>query len=351
MTTTVERRVRRLLRPAKRGLDWLKLETEARHVSRSAGVDLAIFHEFTPPPSGGGNQFLYSLKRELECRGVTIETNVISRSTMHCLFNSYNFDERRLERFARRGVRMVHRVDGPTGVYRGIDDGTDDRIAAINRLADATIFQSRFSLDKHRELGYELADPHIIPNAVDPTIFNATGRAPFSRERPLRLVSTSWSDNPRKGGAVYRRLAETLPRERYDMLFVGRSAEPIPGMRPSVASDELASILRSRDVYIAASQDDPCSNAVLEALACGLPVLYRRSGGHTEIVGDAGFGWDDPDEIPELLELIVSEYEERQASISIATLSDVADRYAAVLQLDAAADGSAPPAQRRRSRS
>ena len=30
------------------------------------------------------------------------------------------------------GVRMVHRVDGPVGVYRGFDDGTDARIAEIN---------------------------------------------------------------------------------------------------------------------------------------------------------------------------------------------------------------------------
>ena len=53
---------------------------------------------------------------------------------------------------------MVHRVDGPIGVYRGFDDGTDARIAEINReLADATVAQSRFSLDAHRELGIELA--------------------------------------------------------------------------------------------------------------------------------------------------------------------------------------------------
>ena len=46
---------------------------------------------------------------------------------------------------------MVHRVDGPIGVYRGFDDGTDGRIAAMNaELADATVLQSRFSLEAHR---------------------------------------------------------------------------------------------------------------------------------------------------------------------------------------------------------
>ena len=48
--------------------------------------------------------------------------------TRACLFNSFNFDFARVRRFARRDCRMVHRVDGPIGAYRGFDDGTDARI-------------------------------------------------------------------------------------------------------------------------------------------------------------------------------------------------------------------------------
>ena len=105
----------------------------------------------------------------------------MSRDTTACLFNSFNFDFARLRRFARDDVRMVHRVDGPVGVYRGFDDGTDDRIAALNgALADATILQSRYSLEKHLELGFDLRAPVVIPNAVDPAIFH-----PPERREPL----------------------------------------------------------------------------------------------------------------------------------------------------------------------
>ena len=45
----------------------------------------------------------------------------------------------------------------------------------------------------------------------------------------------------------------------------------------------LARVLRQHDVYLTASVNDPASNALLEALACGLPALYLRSGGHAEI--------------------------------------------------------------------
>src|SRR5438105_6425653 len=157
--------VKVLLRRARTEGAWLS--------SRRAANDLAVFHEFQPPPYGGGNQFLLALVRELERRELAVEVNRLSGGTPSCLYNSFNFDFRRLRRFARDEVRMVHRVDGPIGVYRGFDDGTDREIVRINReLADATIVQSRYSLDKHGELGLELRDPAVIPNSVDPAIFH-----------------------------------------------------------------------------------------------------------------------------------------------------------------------------------
>ena len=41
---------------------------------------------------------------------------------------------------------------------------------------------------------------------------------------------------------------------------------------------------------------DPCPSAVIEAMACGLPVVYPASGGTVELVGDeAGIGVPHPD--------------------------------------------------------
>jgi glycosyltransferase involved in cell wall biosynthesis len=94
-------------------------------------------------------------------------------------------------------------------------------------------------------------------------------------------------------------------------------------------------LLRAHDVYVAPSLHDPCSNALLEALACGLPAIFARSGGHSELVGDAGLGFDDREEIPELLETLRVEYDDRRSRISIPSLSDVSTRYLEVLGLSA----------------
>jgi glycosyltransferase involved in cell wall biosynthesis len=311
---------------AKTERDWLGSRRDRR--------DVAVFHEFHPPPYGGGNQFLLALVRELERRGLAVETNRVSGNTKACLYNSFNFDFRRLRRFARADLKMVHRVDGPVGVYRGFDDGTDRRISAINELADVTILQSRFSLEKHAELGLELRNPMVVHNAVDPAIFHPprTREAPSSK--PLRVIATSWSANPRKGADVLAWLDRSLDFDDVEVTFAGNTAETFERITviPPLPSTQLADLLRSQDVYLAASRDDPCSNALLEGLACGLPAAFLRSGGHPELVGAGGIGFGDAEELPIVLAQLRNELDERRAQIRVPALGDVAECYLEALK-------------------
>jgi glycosyltransferase involved in cell wall biosynthesis len=326
----------RVLRRSGRALARRAGTEAAWLASRRGRADLALFHEFAPSPSGGGHQFLRALIRELDGRGVEVELNRVSGGTPVCLFNSFNFDFARLQRFARPDCRLVHRVDGPIGVYRGFDDGTDMRIAELNgELADATVFQSRYSLERHVELGYELADPVVIPNAVDPAIFHAPASREPLDERRVRIIATSWSDNPRKGADTLAWVDRHLDTERYEVTFAGRTAQRFERIRAVGALDSrrVAELLRSHDVYLAPSRDDPCSNALLEALACGLPAAFLESGGHPELVGEGGLPFRDDEEVPQVLDRLVVEIEDRRAAISVPAISEVADRYLEVLGL------------------
>lgn len=91
-------------------------------------------------------------------------------------------------------------------------------------------------------------------------------------------------------------------------------------------------LLRTQDVYLAASRDDPCSNALIEALACGLPAAYLRSGGHPELVGEGGVAFDEPDDVLTALDSLRAELDERRAAIRLASLAEVASRYLEVLR-------------------
>ena len=102
---------------------------------------------------------------------------------------------------------------------------------------------------------------------------------------------------------------------------------------PPLPSPQLAEQLRQHDIFVTASRHDPCSNALLEALACGLPALYLQSGGHPELVGEAGLGFTEPDEVVAQLPRLVADYQAYQALIKVPSIAEIADQYLAVLGL------------------
>jgi glycosyltransferase involved in cell wall biosynthesis len=293
---------------------------------------ISLFHEFHKPPYGGGNQFLLALEKELRRRGLSVGRNKIGAETQVCLFNSYNFDFEKLTDLKKRySPMMVHRVDGPISSYRGEGDEIDRRISSINHdIADKTIFQSTYSLQKHLEMGLGFKDPVVITNAPDPEIFHTKGRVSLPEgKRRIRLIATSWSDNPKKGGPLLSWLDQHLDASRYELTFVGRTKASLKNAQviAPVPSEELAAILRQHDIYIAASEDDPCSNALVEALSCGLPAAYRRSGGHPELVGRGGEGFDGESGIIASIDKIAADYKAYQESIPDHSLSKAVDAY------------------------
>jgi len=299
-------------------------------------ADLSIFHDFEPPPTGGGHQFLRAFWKQAEAHGLHVENSTLSRTTRACLFNSFNFRESRLVHLKRKHVLYVHRVDGPIDVYRGRDEGVDRSIHEVNkRFAAKTIFQSRYSLEKHLELGLDFKNPVVIMNAPDPDIFHPRGRIGFSQERKTRLIASSWSDNINKGAPVYQWLDEHLDWNRFEMTFVGRSPVKFKNihMISPMDSYRMADMFRKHDIYVTASRNDPCSNSLIEALTCGLPAVYLRSGGHPEIVKQAGAGFESAEEMPELLTQISDRYEAFQSRISLPSIVEVSEEYLKVLEL------------------
>jgi glycosyltransferase involved in cell wall biosynthesis len=290
---------------------------------------LTIYFKFHRGPWGGGNQFLKALTDALRRRGWWVG-NALDFSPRVFLFNSFHAQFGDSIPAGSASTLMVHRIDGPTFLIRGKDFEVDESVFSLNAsLADVSVFQSPWSLFETLNLGFKPVNPVLITNAVNPRIFNRQGRVPFSEDRRIRLISTSWSDNPRKGGAIYKWLDDNLDWDRYEYTFVGRASEKLTNIRvmEPVPSKELAEILRQHDIYITASDNDPCSNALVEALACGLPAIYYNRGGHASLVGFGGLPFDRSEEIPELLERMVSNYAYFQDLISISDMNNIAAKY------------------------
>lgn len=265
---------------------------------------IALVGPLRDGPWGGGNQFMKALRGELRRRRLYTEkkwsADVLIVNSHHFGFSTVLLA---LRRFLGLGL-LIHRVDGPVALVRADDNyiKTDRKIWKFNSVfADGTVFQSQWSLATSRERGFIGSNPvAVIQNAVDPSFFFDVGRRIGPK---VNVAITSWSSNVNKGFDLYSTLDREFDSKLFEITFVGNS--PIEferiTMRPPMSSEQLGNFLRSQDVYLTASRDDTCSNALLEGIACGLFPVAIRSGGNPEIVGENGILFDPDQSISRVL--------------------------------------------------
>jgi glycosyltransferase involved in cell wall biosynthesis len=286
-----------------------------------------ILYPFQAGPWGGGNQFLKALRSFLVARGAYAESapeaNVI-------LFNGHqHFEETVRLRQKRPDAIFVHRMDGILSTQNSHRLPHDHLIHAINdRVADATIFQSEWSRNLSGRLGMKVKELEtVIPNAADPSIFYPPASiVPSIR---TRLIATNWSFNPKKGFDLYRFLDRELDFSRFEMTFVGNSLfkfERLQQLAP-VSSAELGLLLRRHDAFITGSEDDACSNSLIEALACGLPAAALCSGGHPELIGDRGILFEGVTDVLPALNTLAAGLARFRAAAKPLGMNEIGERY------------------------
>ncbi|MBL0931648.1 MAG: glycosyltransferase family 4 protein [Alphaproteobacteria bacterium] len=280
-------------------------------------------------PTGGGNQFLKALRGVWRRRGVYADDPAQADVV---LFNSFQFLREAANLRARLpNAVFLHRADGVTRLYNAPDDPRDAAAIHANRfLADGTIFQTAWCRDAHLRLGWPADRPQtVIGNAPDPAIFHP-GVAHDCAKRP-RLVVTSWSNNANKGVDILDWLEANAPQLDFDVTFVGNASRPLANIRQlaPVPSAELAEILRGQDIFLMPARNECCSNALAEALACGLPAVARNDGGNPEVLGKGGELFDRADEIPAKVAMIAADYGAYRAAIPVFDIEAIARRYEA----------------------
>jgi glycosyltransferase involved in cell wall biosynthesis len=214
-----------------------------------------------------------------------------------------------------RNIPIVLNQNGVfyAGWYAGNWQAMNAVMTQAYHLADHVFWQSDFCRRAaDRFLGQRQGSGEILFNAIDTKKFCPA----LSRDvRPFTFLLTGKID-----AHLAYRLESTIAGLKVAkdygleacLVIAGKVAESAErsalrlveklGIESSVSflgpytQDQAPSIYQAADAYVMTKYLDPCPNTVLEAMSCGLPVLYSASGGVPELVGpEAGVGMPVPE--------------------------------------------------------
>jgi glycosyltransferase involved in cell wall biosynthesis len=216
----------------------------------------------------------------------------------------------------RNGARIIQRLDGinwlhkvektPLKLY--LRSEISNRILAFIRrsLANGIVYQSRFS----REWWDGVYGERPIPAKVVYNGVNLTSYSPVGPERPpddhyrILLVEGHLSGAYARGLETAVSMAQAVRdahQLKVELMVVGDVSDALkvhvhssaPSLwvtwRGVIPREEIPAIDRSAHVLFSADLNAACPNSVIEALACGLPIVAYDTGALAELVqGGAG---------------------------------------------------------------
>ncbi len=209
---------------------------------------------------------------------------------------------------ANRKVPVVLNQNGVfyPGWYAGNWQAQNRLMSSAYHSADYVFWQSEFCRRcADRFLGVRDGPGEILFNAIDvdrfspavqrpprPFTFLVTGK--IGRHLGYRLESTIGGlAAARRSGLDARLVIAGWVEDRFatEAMVERHGVTGCVVFSGAYRQEEAPEVYRSADAYVMTKYLDPCPNTVLEAMACGLPVLYSASGGVPELVGlHAGVG-------------------------------------------------------------
>jgi glycosyltransferase involved in cell wall biosynthesis len=216
-----------------------------------------------------------------------------------------------LWRARRRGLRVVQRLDGVNWVQRVRWSGVRYTLCAEygnallafirNHIADRVIYQSEFIRNWWEDwYGVARVPAQVIINGVNLETYKPGEQNSVLFQPPYRIlvVEGSLAGGLDMGLRAAVKLAGILSAtfpvkltvagkvdEQTKARFAREGKFPIEFLGV-IQHEQIPELMRSSHLLFSAEINPPCPNSVIEALACGLPVIGFDTGSLRELVGD-----------------------------------------------------------------
>lgn len=252
---------------------------------------------------GGPSTFYRNLVAGLEKRGHTVTNDLTERPLDVILVIMLTRQLPNLIKAKNEGIRIVQRLDGilwrhrvqPMPVRQKMLFSIRNRIMAFIRryIANHIIYQSKFVEEWwNNKFGLIQNPSSIIYNGVDLSTFTQFGA---KVERASRITALCVEGNLDDAYSIPVHLFHEL-RDKYDLEvfiygnFLGRIPEDFINSGlvyvGKVSNSELPKHERGATFLISADINAACPNTVIEAMACGVPIVGFRTGALPELVSE-----------------------------------------------------------------
>lgn len=197
--------------------------------------------------------------------------------------NKYSLDSIIKYKEKNPNVKLIHRVN-ECDVKREISINIEPLLLKAMKVSDHVVFISKwlqsYFIQKYK---LKLKSSSYILNGCNRKYFYPRTLALQPLEK-IKLVTHHWSNNYLKGFHIYNKLDKLLANHKnIEFTFIGnynKNYQPKNiKLIKSKNSQELGDILRKHNIYITATQNEPCGMHHIEGLSCGLPILYGIGGG------------------------------------------------------------------------
>ena len=201
----------------------------------------------------------------------------------------------------RKGNRIVCTYHQPPNTFERVV-----RYTGMLHKLDALIAVSSDQADYFSSLlGKEKV--FMIPHGVD-TIFFRPAETKRANGKNCVFVG-QWLRDFEMLQAVLRRLGEMDPAIRCKIITSEDKAQMFSGLNnvitvSGISDDELLEAYQTADIMVMPLQDCTANNAVLEALACGLPIVTSNVGGISDYVDSACAFMISPGDVEDMSEAI-----------------------------------------------